>query len=85
MLLLRHPAWLPAPQNVWRQVSSFTAHLGQLSLTVRPNRSPHRLGTSTHRSHVGSVRVGLLALSWLRRPTGSRRWGVERQHRRPGR
>jgi hypothetical protein len=68
---------LTAPVALLGRPPSVTAHLGHLSLTVRSNRSRHRLGPARHSRHVGSIGLGLLAVYWLRRSRGSSRWGVE--------
>ena len=61
------------------RVPSLTAHLGARSLTLRLNRSRRPVGMWANGRNVGSVAVGLIVLSWLRRsPGGGRRWGVER-------
>jgi hypothetical protein len=83
---LRHraDALLSAPRGRRHRLPSVTAHVGRLSLTLRYNRSGRLLGTNNLSRHVGSLGLGVLGLSWLRRsPGGGDRWGVERQHPRP--
>jgi hypothetical protein len=71
-------AKLPGPRPGRRRPDSLTAHLGLLTVTLRRNRSSRRLETFPRSRHVGSLGVGLLAVSWLRRPPGGgRRWGLE--------
>ena len=66
--------------------TSVTAHVGQRSLTVRPNRTRFRFGRFLSGRNVGSAALGVLAVSWLRRsPGGGRRWGLERQAAAPSR
>jgi hypothetical protein len=73
---------LPAALTRSRR-ASLTAHLGQRSLTVRLNRSLFRFGRTSNSAHVGTLTVGLVAMSWLRRPPGGgRRWGFDRQQAR---
>ena len=74
---------LAGPLALLTAPPSLTAHVGKLSLTVRSNRSRHRLGPLPRGRHVGSMGLGLLAVSWLRRSPGSSRWGLE--HSRPRR
>ena len=56
---------------------ALTAHLGRVTITVRPNRNHATLRPFPRGRFVGSVGLGPVAASWLRRNPGSVRWGLE--------
>jgi hypothetical protein len=70
----------PGPSELARRLPALptvTAHLGRSTVSLRPVRTQPRFGLGPRSRFVGSVGLGLLSVSWLRRSPGRTHWGLE--------